>query len=359
MNPEEEFTKKVLGGIYLPNKSDFNFEVYDWLQKNVESLFTSGLLDFKNKEPHFYFIQSYDINGSCDDDEEYCYIGLTKGLINFSTFFMNNILKEQSFLSDMIVQEKEHEQPKIIKSVQFKSWNTFSDENFLSEQDSNKPKNAVRAELADSLNKYFLLFYFMHEVGHLNQDRKKLSEMKEQCSNDIEKNIIQQVKEMDSDLYAVNRFLEHLFNTFHNKHNLIDNAYSSLYKTETDLLRYALLIIHFTFYMFPQNDEKGLSKNTHPNPILRLFYVSTLMLNNSIENNLLNRDNWETCRRRSIQDFKYIIKKVFPNEDIKKSFGSITPDELTSTYRLIRNEASKPKYKGLLNGTYEEISDQF
>jgi hypothetical protein len=66
--PENRFIRileenKFLGGIYFPPNSDPNIEIYNWFQINIDSFFNSELLDFKNKTPKFYFIQSYGING--------------------------------------------------------------------------------------------------------------------------------------------------------------------------------------------------------------------------------------------------------------------------------------------------------
>jgi hypothetical protein len=55
-----------------------------------------------------------------------------------------------------------------------------------------------------------------------------------------------------------------------------------------------LLIILTMFYMYSHNKnfEQNFLRNTHPHPSLRLKYVSNLILNNSVENNLLTKDNW-------------------------------------------------------------------
>lgn len=365
MEPEKAFDKILrdndrVGGIYLADNSDPNIEIYNWLQVNVNSFFNSGLVNFKNKKPHFYFIQSYEITGCYDYDDEYCYIGLTKGVVNYSSFFFKNIFKDKDFLSDIIEEENQDDQPIIIAHVQFKSWITFLGENPLTEDlYFNRPKNLSRSDLADTFSQYFLLFVFMHEVGHLNQNREKLSELMSQCSNEEDQNIIKQIKEMDADKYAANRLLNHFFNIFHGKEHPINRANSFFYKNEKHLVRYGLLVIFTMFYMYSHNRnfEGGSLKGSHPHPSLRLKYVSDLILNNSVGNNLLGIDNWQNCIKKSLQDFRSIIKKVFPDGGIDRFYSSIKGEELSGHYNFLLKEARK--YKGLLNGNYEEIPDSF
>jgi hypothetical protein len=96
-----------------------------------------------------------------------------------------------------------------------------------------------------------LLFVFTHELGHLNQDRKKLSELMNKCISEEDKNMISQVKEMGADCYVVNRLLSHFFNTFHDKRNRDNIECAFFYKNEMHLVRYGVVNNpYYVLYVF-------------------------------------------------------------------------------------------------------------
>jgi hypothetical protein len=80
-------------------------------------------------------------------------------------------------------------------------------------------------------------------------------------------------------------------------------------------------------------------------------YISRQILNNSVLNELLGINNYQDCSNKSLNDFNYIIKKIFSENNLLEFYESDKKEELLEHYEFLRKEAVK--YNGLLNGFYE------
>src|ERR1019366_10036068 len=130
MNPSEIFDEilKIQNpplGVYIPQPGDHNYEICSWLYTTVNNFLETNASVFDLKEPHFDFIQSDGIN-ACATQPPNNFIGITKGLVDFSTFMFRNFLRDNDFLKEEL--EMTGDKALVIKHVQFSSWHKFRNE---------------------------------------------------------------------------------------------------------------------------------------------------------------------------------------------------------------------------------------
>lgn len=353
--PENIFEAKILpkfpDGIFIPESYSPNFSICIWLQNSVDTFFDLNSKDFQIKKPNFYLIKSESINACAFPCEGYNFLGVTKGLIDYSSFIFRNILLDNNFFKHEL-DENNIQQPEKINDEDYQSWTSFCQKNNISfDSLFYTPNNSHRRIIAEALSQYFIFFIIVHETGHLRQKNPNFIFEFNTLSNDDTDNLINQVREMDADKFAINQLANHLIYAFKNK-NLFNNASDIIFfKNEEIVVRYSLFILFFMFYFFSHNKkfEKYILENRHPHPKLRLLYSSLQLIECFYINSFLSKEKLDNCLRESIHDFGNTLKRIFPNADIKKYFDLIKDKDLQNHYLTLQEEAKNLKN---LNGIY-------
>ncbi|MEJ7671592.1 MAG: hypothetical protein WKF59_02500 [Chitinophagaceae bacterium] len=125
--------------------------------------------DFQIKKPNFYLIKSESINACAFPCEGYNFLGVTKGLIDYSSFIFRNILLDNNFFKHEL-DENNIQQPEKINDEDYQSWTSFCQKNNISfDSLFYTPNNSHRRIIAEALSQYFIFFIIVHETGHLRQ----------------------------------------------------------------------------------------------------------------------------------------------------------------------------------------------
>lgn len=347
---EKEIEKKFPSGIFTPEEYSPNYSVCKWVQDSVDTFFNANSVYYKIEKPHFYLIQSDTINGCAFNSHGQNFIGLTKGLVDYSSFIFRNILLDNDFI--------EKELPKNIKQnpveivvEDYRSWGSFCKKNNLDfEPLSYTPNNNDRRVIAEALSQYFIFFTVIHETGHLKQKTQNYI-FEFETTNSNTDYLTQQVKEMDADKFAVNQLASHLISVYKNKNLPINHPYLIFFKAEETIVRYSLFILFFMFYFFSHNKkfEKYILGFPHPHPAMRLNYSSRLLLECFYINKFLSQEKLNSIFRQSIFDFGNTLQRLFPNSFVKNYYNLIKDNELDNHYLNLKKAAKDVKD---LNGKY-------
>lgn len=297
-------------------------------------------------------IHSDSINGCAFNSRGYNFIGLTKGLIDYSSFIFRNILLDNNFFKEELPPNTDQQPAKIIDE-NYESWGSFCKKNSFSlDALDYTPNSDDRRLIAEALSQYFIFFTIVHETGHLKQQSQDFIFEFDSQSNDNASNLTRQVKEMDADKFAVNQLANHLITTYKNKNLPENQSYLTFFRSEELVVRYNLFILFFMFYFFSHNKkfEKYTLEYPHPHPAIRLSYSSLLLLECFLINEFLSKEILMNIFKRSIFDFGNTLQNLFPNAVIKNYYDLIKDLELQTHYLNIRRAAKDIKN---LNGNYE------
>ncbi len=362
MGPEKEFEEKVGKLVYKPENGDLNKETYDWLENEINGFLyhenaSEKVPVLKTKKPQFNFIHDYRVKACANKlgSTEYCFIGISKGLINYSVFLFKNFFRDTFFLCDTIGSLNLKDEMARVQHLDFESWITFENGNGINE-DLNlyTPSEPLRRSLSDILAKYFVFFVFLHGVGHLKQNKIELERIKRESTNDKDKNAIQQILEMDADKYALNFFVENLLIISENSMHPFYKSYPIFFSDKRGRFQYSLLICLLQCYMssFEKTFSCSVSKSTHPHFYVRFIYISNLMGDRFIANGLLSADEWPNYSKDMLWHFNRIIGQFSPQNSANNFLGAIKENEaeIKAHYNFLLLEARK--YNRLLTGDY-------
>lgn len=334
--------QKVPKSVYLPQIDDPNYELCSWIQTTINIFLDNNATTLNLEAPHFNLIYGIDIN-ACATKPPQNFIGITKGLIDYSSFIFRNFLRDTDFLNDVLGDT--NDQAIIIENMQFVSWSKFCIENGDFYNPLNySPTNFQRRKVAEALFLYYVFFTIMHEIGHLKQgSRNSIFEFENR--EDEKANLEIQVLEMDADIFAVNALADHLI-TFYNGRELpINQPYLIFFENKKTIVRCAIFILLVMFFMFSSNKkfEKYVLEYSHPHPSLRVQYSITILLDSFVNNAFLSIDEREEFGKQTIKDFRNIMIKIFPNASLKKFFGLISDKELRMHHGTLQNIAKSMK----------------
>ncbi len=200
---ETAITSKYPFGIYYPHSDDPGFTLYNWLEGQVKYFLNENLSNLNVKSLHFYLVKGIDINAFKLTTDHHNFIGVTKGLVDYSSFIFRNTLRSNSFMKDLF-KENSAEHPIIIEYDQFLDWRNFCEQNKL-DYDTLlvTSSNNRRRIISEALFSYFIFFVLLHEIGHLNQQTQQ-SIYEFDGINEINSDSLRcQVLEMDADKYAI------------------------------------------------------------------------------------------------------------------------------------------------------------
>lgn len=356
MTPEQIFEKAINqqfpAGIFMPEEFSPNFVICLWVQKSVDTFFDANSEYFKIKKPFFYIIRSDSINGCAFNADGYNFIGLTKGLIDYSSFIFRNILLDNEFFKEELPPNDKQTSVKI-HDEDYQSWASFCQRNNLSLNALDyTPNDNDRRLIAEALSQYFIFFTLVHETGHLKQQTQNLMfEFDYEINNNAD-NLTHQVKEMDADKFAVNQLANHLITFWKNKHLPENRPYLEFFKNGKLVVRYSLFILYFMFYFFSHNKkfEKYLLEYPHPHPAIRLGYSSLLLLECFNLNEFLSKESLIKIFKQSIYDFGNALQRLFPNSIVKNYYDLIKDQDLHNHYLNLKKASKNIKN---LNGSYE------
>ena len=356
MEPAEIFETAIKNkypmGIYFPHSDDPGFTLYNWLQKQITNFFSENLRNLNVQNLHFYFIKAIDINAVKLNSSHYNFIGLTKGLIDYSSFIFRNILRSNSFMKD-VFEESSAEPSTIIEFDQFADWQNFCEQNKI-DYDTLlvTPSNNRRRIIAEALFSYFIFFVILHEIGHLNQrNEEKIYEIDDMNKSNLDI-LNRQVLEMDADKYAVHELGKHIMVSFE-KEAVISETNAIFFETKVTTIRYLIFVILTTFYIFSSNKNFELYTLDleHPHPSLRSNYCVITLLEFLTKNSFINDEERLLIIKHSVKDFRLTMQTVFPNSQIIKFYDLIRDrNKYFFKHYLVLLEAAK-QIK-MLNGNY-------
>lgn len=346
---EERIKNKYPNGFYVPEPGHPNYEICNWLQQQINNWLSNNVLGLKIRDIQFDFIHSDEINACADTQGQCKFIGVTKGLVDYSSFIFSNYLSSNYFLNDLFT-DNIQKQSEIIDNDLFFSWNSFCIQNSI-DYNSLKytPTDPKRKTIAEALFLYFIYFIVLHEIGHLNQKEDSLFEFNDlniATANNLEKQIL----EMDSDKYAVNELAKHLMSCYDNISQL-ESKNLFFFENKKGMVRYVIFMLFNMFYIFSSNNkfEKYILEFSHPHPALRVNYSITLLLDIFTNNSFVSISEREELGKQSIVDFAKVFEKIFPNSKLNKYFNLIRDKDLLYHHETLQNGA---KQMSNLNGKY-------
>ena len=317
-------------GVYSPLDASEapNHSTYLTVEKRINLLLQYNKEFFELKNPHFNLIHCGSINACADaTTSNNHFIGFTLGLVDFSQFILKNCLRDNEFLFEFLGES--FEEVYVINHHTFKNWHPFILKNSLNSELMNLSlKNIRRDRLANELFIYFSIFIHLHEIGHLKQKKNKFFSEFDSifCTSD---NLKSQVYEMDADYFAVHRLASNLIGTYNTGKKNIPESDSNIliFESKEILVRCTLFILITTFFIF--GTVNGFNKETldtkHPNPALRLTYCIEMLVNIFIQEGFINEKEKDKFGKKTVNDFKKIIEKIFSNLDLV-SFLNLTVD---------------------------------
>lgn len=335
MSPKDVFQEHLCKlkhpiNIYTPAINDEGSEIFIDLEKKIRDFFNRNIENLNIDNLHFYLLDSAAINACAwkYDNLNLNFVGLTKGLVQYSFLIISNLFKENNFLPDVlgigIEEAARYPYPN------FESIHTFTDLNRTSWISAKmNPDNIPRSLIADSVFDFFIYFVIMHEVAHINQKNK--GSFLEFSSNDKltpEENLILQVKEWDADLYAIEQVITRLMNVY-NDENIIGK--SLIYREKETVCYFSILIPLLLFYLFAHRGEfKTYTKNfCHPHPNVRINYTINYLVFIYEQSSFLDRSVIDSIGKRVIKEFKEVLEKVFTEPDVIKYFELSINQKLT------------------------------
>ena len=348
---ENHISSRFPAGVFDSTDFSPNFSICVWVENSVKTFFKNNSAHFKLETPYFFLIQSDTINGCAFSKNGYNFIGLTKGLVDYSSFIFRNILLNNDFLSD-ILESNTDQNSFIIHNEVFTSWKEFCKRNNLSFDSLDyTPNSNDRRIIAEALSQYFIFFTIVHELGHLLQRNPQYLFELDASPKNKEDNLNSQIMEMDADKFAVNQLANHLITAFSNRNLPTNTPYLTFFKNQKMIVRYNIFILNFMFYFFAHNRnfEKYFLEYPHPHPALRFSYSSRLLTECFYQNSFLSKDELLECYRQSIHDFGNTIQKIFPNSKLKDFFNLIKDKELHNHHSNLLAAAKSVKN---LNGQY-------
>jgi len=346
VTPEQIFEKSIAthfpAGIFHPIENSPNFLICKWLDNSVATFFNHNTEYLKIAKPHFYLIHSDSINGCAFDNKGYNFIGITKGLIDYSSFTFRNILRDNNFLPEAL-EKNENQQAVIINNEDFTGWRTFCQNNNLSfDALDYTPNNSDRRIIGEALSQYFIFFSLLHEVGHLRQRNPNYLLELDTLTNRTKKDYqLHQVLEMDADKFAVNQLANHLITAFKNRELPINQPYMPFFKNQSLVVRYSIFMLFFMFYFFSHNNNfaKYFFDYPHPHPALRFSYSSRLLIECFYDNSFMSKDELLQCYKLSISDFGNLVQRIYPHAEWKKFFELIKDTDLDNHYHSLKATA--------------------
>ena len=331
-------------GIYLPYNKDLNYEILEWLQNSLNAFLTNNSLSLEITQPHFNFINDDGINACAVRRPFKNFIGMTKGLVDYSAFLFRNFLRDNDFLKDVL--EITEDKAVIINHVQFFNWCKFSNQNLIHHDSlSYSSLSFKRKKIAEALFQYYVFFIILHELGHLKQLTQNLTRFEFEGEKNKMAKLKSQVLEMDADKFAVNELANHLI-TFYTERNLPENQpYLIFFDNKKTIVRCAVFVLLFMFFMFSSNNkfQKYILKYSHPHPSLRVNYCVILLFDCFVNNSLLDKSEQEEFGKQTINDFGDIMTRIFPNAGLKKYFNLIGDKELQMHHETLQNAAKSMK----------------
>lgn len=356
VEPAEIFETKIRDryplGIYCPHSDDPGFTLYNWLEKQINNFLSENLTNLNVQNLHFYLVKGIDINAFKFTSGHYNFIGVTKGLIDYSSFIFRNTLRSNAFMKDLFEADSA-EASIIIEFDQFYDWQNFCEQNKL---DYNTllvtPSDNRRRIIAEALFSYFIFFVLLHEIGHLNQGNEdsvyEIDDMHESNPDLLKR----QVLEMDADKYAVHELGKHIMTAFENR-DLISEANAIFFETKLNTIRYLIFVILTTFYIFSANKnfEKYTLSLKHPHPSLRSNYCAVTLLEFLSKNLFINDKDRLLIIKISVKDFRFAMQTIFPNSQILKFYNLVRDkDKYFFNHYMALLEAAKEMK--MLNGNY-------
>ncbi|MEP7229198.1 MAG: hypothetical protein ABI691_03035 [Ginsengibacter sp.] len=357
MKPSEIFERAIRKeypmGIYDPHLDDPGFILYTWLEKQIKNFLDRSLSNLNVGNLHFYLIKGININAVKFSKDHHNFIGITKGLVDYSSFIFRNILRSSSFMPE-IFDESSAENPIVIEFDQFLNWREFCEQNKL---DYNtliiSSADNKRRIISEALFSYFIFFVLLHEIGHLNQRNKEFIYEIDDDTDDKSSDILsQQVLEMDADKYAIHELGKHLMDAFENKTS-ISATNLIFFETKVTTIRYLIFVILITFYIFSANKnfEKYTLKFKHPHPSLRSNYCIDTLLEFLTKNYFINDGKRLLIIKDSVKNFRSAMLNIFPNSHLKEFYELvIDKDKYLFNHYMILLDAAKQMKK--LNGNY-------
>lgn len=356
MSAEQIFEAHILNkfpaGIFNPLEGSPNFLICSYLRDSINTYFDKNSVELRIDTPHFYIIQSDTINGCAFTEQGQHFIGITKGVIDYSAFIFRNIMRDNALLPQALWHNID-QQPIIVAEEDFTSWASFCVKNDLSfEALDYNPNSNERRIISEALSQYFIFFVVTHEVGHLRQRNPHyLFELEDAGGSNISNNLEQQVYEMDADKFAVNMLAEHLITTYNERHLEKNAPYRVFFRDEQLIVEYSIFMLYFMFYFFAHNKrfDKYVTENAHPHPALRVRWSTELLINCLELNVFLPKEELRAAYKRSFQNFGNTMEKIFPNSNLRLFFNLVRDKELALHHDVLQELAKG--YKNL-NGQY-------
>ena len=336
--------KRFPKGIYLPFDKDSNYEILGWLQNSLNVFLANNSYSLEITQPHFNFIHHEGINACAIRRHSENFIGMTKGLVDYSSFLFRNFLRDNDFLKDVL--ENTQDEAVIISHVQFFDWCKFRNENIIHHDSlSYSPSSFKRKKIAEALFQYYIFFIILHELGHLKQRAQNLTRFEFEGEKGKMTNLKSQVLEMDADKFAVIQLANHLI-TLYKERNLPENQpFLIFFDNKKTIVRCAVFVLLFMFFMFSSNNkfQKYILEYSHPHPSLRVHYCVILLFDCFVNSSFLDKNEQKEFGKQTINDFGDIMKRIFPNAGLKKYFSLIRDKELQMHHETLQNAAKSMK----------------
>lgn len=334
MKPSQEFEKclNTAGtAIYVPHEDDPNGTLFIDLQKTISDLLKRKSDMFGITNAHFYLLCTPNINGCAKIIQDEFFVAITRGTIDFAINIVAEVCKDQNFLFNLLGPSSDISAK--FAYDDFSSSRKFITNNYIGlkgrEFNSN---NYLRRSVADAMITYFVLFFLLHEIGHLRQQSREAGEANlnlrsQKGQQELEENIIKQVREIDADLYATNHLASELISTFLLKRGGSENI---LFYNRRTVCYFSFFIPLLLFYLL--NDNKAslgnLKASNYPPPAARAAGTINCLIQIIIENQFLEKEELNNLGKFTINSFGKAFANIFPNSKIESYYHMLRDVEI-------------------------------